>query len=226
MDRPAISAQALTVTLGGIPALRAIDLSVRPGETVGIYGTEGSGKSVLLRTLAGLCVPDDGTLSVLDSTPSDPAVRASLVYLPAHPALPADMTATELITFYAKAFSDFDPTCARDQLTALRLKMSKRFGDLSLPTQKRVQLILAISRAASIFLLDEPFHGDTATRAQTLATVKEHHAKGTTLLFTAREPAETESYVDRFVFLSRGEITREGEPGEKSVSEELGRVSQ
>lgn len=225
MDRPVISAQALTVTLGGIPALRAIDLSVLRGETLGVFGSEGSGKSILLRTLAGLCAPDGGTLSVLGDKPTEPAVRASVSYLPAHAALPADMSAAELIAFYSNAFSDFDSAWARAQLTALRLKMNKRFGELSLPTQKRVQLIFALSRSARLLLLDDPLYGDAATKAQALAWIAERKAEETTLLFTAREPADTEAILDRFLFLSHGEAVGVGVASGISVSEEFRRLS-
>ena len=228
MDPSVITARDLSVALGGTVLLRPLDLSVRLGETVGIFGTAGSGKSILLRLLAGLLARSTGELSVLGNTPSEPSVRAALSYIPAEPSLPSDMTVDALLQFYSRVFSDFDEDAARERLSALKVKRDKRFGDFSLPTKKKVQLILGLSRRARLFLVDEPLYGDAATRAYTLSLLLSVRSPENALVVSASNPAEWEAHVDRYLFLLRGEAVMSGATSESgaSLSDEFRRLSQ
>jgi ABC-type sugar transport system ATPase subunit len=61
---PAIAAVGIAKRFGGVRALRGVDLTVFPGEVVGLVGDNGAGKTTLVNVLAGVIKPDDGTVSV------------------------------------------------------------------------------------------------------------------------------------------------------------------
>lgn len=227
MDHSVITARDVSVALGGATLLRPLDLSVHLGETVGVFGTQGSGKSILLSLLAGLLARKTGELSVLGEAPASTAVRASLSYIPSEPSLPADMTVDGLLDFYERVFSDFDGDAARERLSALKVKRGKRFGDFSLPTKKKVQLILGLSRRARLYLVDEPLCGDAAARAYALSLLLSVRSPENALLVTASEPTELEPYVDRYLFLLRGEAVAKGATADvASLVEEFRRLTQ
>ena len=227
MDHSVITARDVSVVMGGATLLRSLDLSVRLGETVGVFGTAGSGKSVLLSLLAGLLASETGELSVLGDRPTASAVRAALSYIPSEPSLPSDMTVDGLLDFYGRVFSDFDGDAARERISALKVKRDKRFGDFSLPTKKKVQLILGLSRRARLYLVDEPLCGDAAARAYALSLLLSVPSPENALLVTASEPSELASHVDRYLFLLRGEAVAKGATADvTSLSEEFRRLTQ
>jgi D-xylose transport system ATP-binding protein len=61
---PAIAAVGIAKRFGGVRALRGVDVTVFPGEVVGLVGDNGAGKTTLVNVLAGVIKPDDGTVSV------------------------------------------------------------------------------------------------------------------------------------------------------------------
>lgn len=145
-----LSAEHLSVNFGMKQLLRDVSVYLNPGDKIGIIGINGTGKSTLLRILAGVLPPDEGTLT------RDPNVQVS--FLPQNPVMDDDNTVLEQV------FADFPPEFralneyeAKAMLSRLGMtEFDKKIGTLSGGQRKRVALATALIHPADVLLLDEP----------------------------------------------------------------------
>jgi len=191
-------------------ALRAIDLDVEPGECVVLLGPSGCGKTTLLRLLAGLESPDEGSLYIGDRRIND---------LP-----PAERDVAMVFQNYAlyPHFSVFDnvafPLRARrvpEADIATRVKEAARQpAQLSGGQQQRVALARAIVRNPGVYLMDEPLSNlDAQLRVQTRAELKRlQHELGTTTLYVTHDQGEAMTMGARVAVLRQGTLEQVGSP--------------
>ncbi|MFH1496256.1 MAG: ABC transporter ATP-binding protein [Verrucomicrobiota bacterium] len=169
---------------GKIPVLRGVDLVVRAGEMVALWGASGSGKSTLLHLLGGLDVPDRGTLSVcgLDPTREGDRLRlrrdhAGFVFQLHN--LIADLTVSENLAVPALASNrPAGETRARIAELTERVGLSHRLGhrvqDLSGGERQRVAICRALMHRPRLLLADEPTGSlDEQTGDSVFALLKE-----------------------------------------------------
>ncbi len=205
-----LSCEGLSKSYGSAPVLENLYLALAPGEVVGLLGPNGSGKTTLIKLIAGLLTPNAGKIEICGVPPSA-ATRGIVSYLPDRIALPQDMSAEELVGFYARMFSNFDREKAETLLRDLRVNMTKRMKALSKGTREKVLLILTMSRKARLYLLDEPIGGvDPATRDYILKTILSVRSPEATVLISTHLIADVEPYLDSFFFLSEGVIVAGG----------------
>src|SRR5437762_11972056 len=113
---PLIHAESLTHRYpGNILALDNLTLDVEPG-VIGLVGANGAGKSTFLKILLGLLEPTSGEASVLgyDVRREGTRIRSLVGYLPEHDCLPADLSATELVTHMGR-MSGLPAAAARER---------------------------------------------------------------------------------------------------------------
>ena len=145
-----LSAEQISKTYGTRAVLDGVSLYLEPGQKVGVVGVNGTGKTTLLRLLAGAEEPDSGAVS------RDPNVR--LEYLPQTPAFDPDNTVLEQVfagaSAEARELMDYE---AKTVLTKLGLtEFGARMGTLSGGQRKRVALASALVHDCDVLLLDEP----------------------------------------------------------------------
>lgn len=187
--------------------LDAVSFSLCEGEIVGLLGAEGSGKTSLLKTIAGLLLPSEGEILIDGLSPS-PATVASIAYLPDCRHLPDRLTTTELVRLFSTMFADFDAERAKAHLHALRVNTEKRFSALSRGTQEKIRLILTMSRRARLYLLDEPFgSSDSATRDYLIQIILASKSDDSALLLATSDGAPWEDMLDSLLLLSEGRLT-------------------
>jgi heme ABC exporter ATP-binding subunit CcmA len=197
---------------GRFPALSGVDLSVEAGEVVVVLGPNGSGKTSLLRTCAGLLNVSSGTAVVLgcDLREDRVAVR-SLVGLLGHAApLYDELSARENVRFATRALGyptdRVDPALERLGLVG-RLRRTP-VGRLSAGQRRRVALAALVARSPELWLLDEPHAGlDAAARRLLGELVEEAATGGAAVLLSSHEPDLSVPMADRVVSLAGGTIT-------------------
>ena len=204
--QPVYEAHKLSKYYGQIHALDHLDLSLTPGRLVGLLGPNGSGKTTLIKISAGLLTPDSGNVLIRGMAPG-PDTKAIVSYLPDRMALPAEMTAEDIVSMYADFFSDFDRTKAQEMLRDLHLSASQRIGSMSKGTQEKVQLCLVMSRAAKLYLLDEPLGGvDPAAREYILSTILRNYSEDAAVLFSTHLISDIEKVLDEVAILREGKL--------------------
>lgn len=145
-----LSAENISKTYGTRPVLDGVSLYLDRGEKLGVIGVNGTGKTTLLRILAGAEEPDTGTVS------RDPNVRVE--YLPQAPLFQGERTVLEQV------FADLDPTArelaeyeAKSVLTQLGItRFDQPVGELSGGQRKRVAMASALVHPCDVLILDEP----------------------------------------------------------------------
>ncbi|MCC0784966.1 ABC transporter ATP-binding protein [Clostridioides sp. ES-S-0108-01] len=201
--------------------LKNIDLNIPKGKIVGLLGPNGSGKSTMIKLMNGLLHPDNGEIMINGIKPSA-ETKKIVSYLPERTYLNDWMKVSDLLKFFYDFYSDFDVRRANEMIKSLDIDVNERLKTMSKGTKEKVQLILVMSRNASIYILDEPIGGvDPAARSYILKTVLKNYSEDSTLLIATHLISEIENICDEVIFISKGEIVLQGDV--ESIREEKGK---
>jgi ABC-type cobalamin/Fe3+-siderophores transport system ATPase subunit len=200
-----LTAQHLSLHAGTRTLVESLDLTLEPGEVLGILGANGAGKSTLLMVLAGLAAPAQGQVT-LDGQPVaelPPLTRAQHIGL-----LPqgdeggffgsvADFVALGHYPFGTTP--DLAPHLATWELTELA---RRPLATLSGGERQRARLAQLAVQAPRIALLDEPLtHLDPAHQARLLAWARGEADAGRSVVLTLHDPNWAACHCDRLLFL-------------------------
>ncbi len=187
-------------------ALNHVNFSIQPGRIVGLLGPNGSGKTTFIKIANGLLTPTSGKLRI-DQQDVGIESKKIVSYLPDCVSLPDWMKIKELVNFYASFYEDFNTQKASEMLQNLKLDWNMRFKALSKGNKEKVQLVLAMSREAKLYLLDEPMGGvDPATRDYILNTIITNYSEHSTVIISTHLILDVEKILDEVLFINQGEI--------------------
>ena len=218
----AIRCKNVTKRFGSVRAVDHVDLTVAPGEFLGLLGPSGCGKTTFLRLIAGFEVPDTGTIEIGDVRVVGPKRwilperrRVGMVFQDY--ALFPHMTVAKNVAYGVRKWPD-----QRERVgNALRLVGLDSFRErmpheLSGGQQQRVALARALAPEPDVILLDEPFSNlDVALRARIRAETREILDRaGATVIFVTHDQEEALSLADRVAVMWDGRIVQVGEPEE------------
>lgn len=160
----AVRAQGLVKSYGKVKALNGVSLDVRHGETFGIIGPDGAGKSTLFRLLTSLLVPDEGTAQVegLDTVRDYREIRKIIGYMPGKFSLYQDLTVEENLTFFATLFGTTiqeNYHLVEDIYKQIEPFKTRMAGKLSGGMKQKLALCCALIHKPKVLFLDEPTTG-------------------------------------------------------------------
>ena len=219
---PVLECKGLTKRFGRTAALDEVSLTVEPGRIVGLLGPNGSGKTTLIKLANGLLTPDGGYIAVCGAAPGRES-HSLVSYLPERTAIPTWMTARQLLDFYGDFYQDFRREAAEEMLDHLGIQPRQAVKQMSKGTREKVQLIMVMSRAAKLYLLDEPIGGvDPATRDYILSTIIGNYNPDAAVVISTHLIADVEKVLDEVIFISQGRValqsTVDGIREEKGMS--------
>ena len=201
-----LTCKGLSKRFGATQALDHVDLAVEPGRIVGLLGPNGSGKTTLIKLANGLLTPSEGELRVCGLLPGKES-HACVSYLPERTAIPTWMSVTQLLDFYQDFYADFRRDTAEEMLAHLNIPPKQRIKQMSKGTREKVQLIMVMSRAAKLYLLDEPIGGvDPATRDYILSTIIGNYNPDAAVVISTHLIADVEKVLDDVVFINQGRV--------------------
>lgn len=201
-----IECRGLYKSYGLRPALSGVDLEVGPGRIVGLLGPNGSGKTTLIKLLCGLLQPTTGWLAI-DGEAVGPYTKSVVSYLPDRMYFADWMKAVDLFDLFRDFYADFDYQKALAMCRSLGVEPKDRLKAMSKGTKEKVQLVLAMSRAAKLYLLDEPIAGvDPAARDFILRTILTNYDPEGTVLLSTHLISDIEKVLDEAIFLKQGKI--------------------
>ena len=193
-----LTAENLRKNYGMKQLLDGVTLYLNQGERIGLIGVNGTGKSTLLKLLAGAESPDEGRVAL------DPNVQVS--YLPQTPALNDELTVLEQVfAGHPAEFREINEYEAKTILTKLGIAdFDRKIGELSGGQRKRVALATVFVHPADVLILDEPTnHLD----AEMVAWLEQRLARFTGgLVMVTHDRYFLENVVTKIAELNRGEL--------------------
>jgi heme ABC exporter ATP-binding subunit CcmA len=211
VSTPVILLRSVVALAGRFPVLAGVDLEVVDGETVLLEGSNGAGKTSLLRVLAGLLAVTEGEAFVLghDLVADRKTVRQSVGFLGHDPFVYDDLTIEENVEFFVR-ISGADRSQVRPALQRFALDgrlSSTPAGRASQGQRRRIALAMLVARSPKLWLLDEPHAGlDAATRAELDLVIAEATSSGCTVLYSSHESERSASAAHRTVYIEGGQV--------------------
>ncbi|MGK9458945.1 ABC transporter ATP-binding protein [Streptomyces sp. G6] len=212
----AAEVRSLAVRRDRIRALRGVDLTVSPGETVALMGRNGAGKSTLLSALVGLVEPSAGSVRAGDAVPHrtaprDLVRRVGLVPQESRDLLYADTVAAECAA--ADRDAEAAPGTCRALLTGLLPGVADDTHPRDLSEGQRLTLALSVVLTARppLLLLDEPTRGlDYAAKARLAGILRSLAAEGHAIVLATHDVELAAELAHRVVLLAEGEVIADG----------------
>ena len=196
----------LSRSFGEVRALDNVNLSLPGGRIVGLLGPNGSGKTTLIKILNGLLQPSAGEVRIAGNAPGV-ETKKIVSYLPDRGYFPEWMRVGDMIELFADFYADFDRVKAAEMCRVLGLDEKLPIKTLSKGTREKMQLMLVMSRAAKLYLLDEPIAGvDPAAREFIMRTILTNYSEDGTVLISTHLILDGEQVLDEAVFLRQGQV--------------------
>lgn len=197
--------QKLTKRIHQKIILDDISFSLPKGEIVGLVGRNGTGKTTLLRTLAGQYLADEGEVWIQGTNIFvSPMFKEEIFYIDEKANFFASYTLGQLATFYRSVYPQFDEIYYQQLMKRYELTKVMRFKAVSKGMQGLFKMILAIASRATYLLLDEPFDGlDVIIRKEVIGLLVGYiEESGHTALIASHDLDELDHLVDRVFFLN------------------------
>jgi ABC-2 type transport system ATP-binding protein len=211
-----IQVQGLDKSYQKLHVLRGVDFDVAPGSIFALLGSNGAGKTTVVRILSTLLKPDAGTASVngfdVATQPAD--VRESVSLTGQFAAVDEVLSGRENLVLVARLRRLKDPGRIADDLLArfqLTDAAGRRVSTYSGGMRRRLDIAMSLIGNPPVIFLDEPTTGlDPQARIEVWQAVKELAGQGTTVLLTTQYLDEAEQLADRIAILHQGRIIANG----------------
>ncbi|MDP5273898.1 ABC transporter ATP-binding protein [Chengkuizengella axinellae] len=188
-------------------ALKDINIELPKGKIIGIIGENGSGKSTMLKLIAGLIRPTKGFVKVNDIQ-TNRRVSEIVTYLSELDAYYAMYTVKQTMDFFATQYKDFDLEKANQIMKFMKLEPSQKVKNLSKGNRGRLKIVLSLARDVPYIILDEPFSGlDPMVRESVVKGLLSYiDLEKQTVIITTHEIQEVEALLDMIVVIRNGQI--------------------
>ncbi len=205
-DKYAFKVRDLTKDYDGHVVLNNISFDIPRGKIVGLLGPNGCGKSTLMKILAGVIHDYTGNIKI-GGRPIGIGSKAHLAYLPDRTYFPERFRTVDCINYFADFFADFDKVKAIEFAAKFGLDLNQRIKTMSKGMQEKLQLLMVMSRAADIYLLDEPLGGvDPAARAVILDIIMSNYKENATVVISTHLVNDLEHSFDHVLMLGHGSV--------------------
>ena len=196
----------LNKSFGKKQILKDVSFSLTGGKIIGLLGKNGAGKSTLIKLINDLLTPTSGEILVNGKKVGIESKKV-ISYLPERTYLNKQMKVSEVIEYFKDFYDDFDEKKAKKLLKDLDLDIEERLTKMSKGMQEKVQLVLVMSRAADLYILDEPLGGvDPATRDYILDTILSNFKENASVVISTHLISDIERILDEVIFIDKGKI--------------------
>ncbi|MEU8020023.1 ATP-binding cassette domain-containing protein [Micromonospora parva] len=215
-EQPAIHVHGLEKTFNQLKVLRGVDIDVARGSIFALLGSNGAGKTTVVRILATLLKADGGTARVagFDVATQAADVRLAISLTGQFAAVDEILTGRENLVLVARLRHLREPGVIADELLrrfSLTEAGSRRVQTYSGGMRRRLDIAMSLIGNPPVIFLDEPTTGlDPEARIEVWQAVRELASGGTTVLLTTQYLDEAEQLADRIAILHEGRIVVNG----------------
>ena len=220
---PILEGQRLDTYYGQSHILRGASLAIRPGDTIGLMGRNGMGKTTLIRTLVGLVKPRRGEIRIdgKDATrsPTHAIARRGIAYVPEGRGIFATLSVAENLAIAERAGADGSRRWTQKTVLELFPRLAERINNGGDQLSGGEQQMLAIGRALvtnpRLLILDEATEGlAPIVRDEIWKTIRLIRETGMATVIVDKTVAAVTAIADRVVILVKGEVVFEAPPAE------------
>ena len=230
-----ISTKNLNISYGNLDIVKDLNLDIPKGKITTIIGSNGCGKSTILKTIARIIQAKSGdifvnNINIKEQSPKD--LAKVMAVLPQSPQAPSGLTVEELIAYgrfpHQKGFGkmrkeDEDIVTWALQSTGIEEFRERPIEALSGGQRQRAWIAMALAQQTEILILDEPTtYLDLAHQLEILKLLEELNRKqGTTIVMVIHELNNAARFADHMIGVKKGKVVCEGTAHEVMTKENL-----
>jgi ABC-2 type transport system ATP-binding protein len=220
-----------TKTFGDVKAVQNLNLTIKKGEIFSLIGPNGSGKTTIIKSIAGLLHPTEGEIKITGAdVVSEPEKTKSVIgYIPDNPEIWSYITGEEFL-YMTGAFYGIDKQKTADQIPTLLnifdlAGIEKNyFRDYSRGNKQKFTILAAFLHSPQLLLIDEPIVGlDPVSADIAQKEFQKFAGNGGAILMATHTLEVAESISDRIGFLKEGEMKASGDIQELKQKAGLGK---
>ncbi len=230
MSEPILKVTDLVRHFGAVKAVDGISFELKAGQSVGLIGANGSGKTTTMRLLTTLDLPDSGSIEFegIDALAYPEKVRARIGWMPDELVPVEHTTVSDYIDFFARAYGLTGSKRVAEVKRVLVFcgieELSKRYiNKLSKGQTQRLSLARTLIGNPDFLVMDEPAAGlDPQARLEFKQLVRALQQQGKTLLISSHILSELAEMCDSMIFMDKGHVIRRGSQEELVAGDEPG----
>ncbi len=190
------------------PVFDNLSLQFSGGHVYGLLGKNGTGKSTLLRNIAGLLFPSSGVITVNGHTPADrqPLFLSDVFMVPEEFYLP-DISITEFLAYQAPFYSKFSQHKFQNYMSVFQIPTDSTLQNMSYGQKKKVLISFALATNVRLLLMDEPTNGlDIMSKSQFRKVLAEALNEDRCIIISTHQVKDLENLIDRITVVESGKI--------------------
>ena len=202
-------------------ALENVSLDFEQGKIYGLLGPNGSGKTTLINVVAGLHKQKSGIVLIYYEMLSYKS-KAYVSYMPTENYLYENFKVIDILKYYNTMYEDFRYDYAVNLLNDIDVNSDIKISNLSSGQIGKLKTVIALSRDAQIYMLDEPLNGvDVLSRDTILDLIAKSHSENKIIIISTHLVSEIEKILDTVIFLKEGIVEVFGDAEELRQERQL-----
>ncbi|WP_163183238.1 MULTISPECIES: ABC transporter ATP-binding protein [Neobacillus] len=195
-------------------AIENVNLRIQKGSIYGLIGSNGAGKTTIIKLLAGIYLQEKGEV-MIDGQPVFENVRLKqkLFYIPDQPHFFSQYTTKQMARFYKSCYPTWDERRFQNLINAFEVDINKKIQTFSKGWQRQIAFILALSVKPEILILDEPMDGLDPVVRRKVKNLMIHDVaeREMTILISSHNLREIEDICDHIGIIHKGTLIMEKE---------------
>jgi ABC-2 type transport system ATP-binding protein len=190
----------------GVHALDGVSLEVKSGQIVGVLGPNMSGKTTLLKAIAGLVTPDSGSIVYPDDAKGIQRLK-TFSFLPDMAEFPKYMKLPDLFNYFEDMYTDFIRETGLQLAKMLEIPTNRPLYKFSKGMKERASLAMTFARKTSLYLLDEPLGGiDPVGKTMIMEAILTAPPENASIMLSTHLVKDVENIFDSVIFVKDGKI--------------------
>lgn len=187
-------------------ALSNVSLNFEPGKIYGLLGPNGSGKTTLMKVIAGLHKQTNGEV-LINNEELSYKTKAYVSYMPTENFMYDNFRVIDILKFYDSMYEDFRYDYAINFINEVNINLNYKIANLSSGQIGKLKVVIALSRDAQIYMLDEPLNGvDVLSRDTIIDIITKSHGENKIIIISTHLVSEIEKILDTVIFLKNGVV--------------------
>lgn len=204
-----IEIKGVTKKFDEITALNKVSATIEDGQVFGLIGTNGAGKSTMIRTICGIFKPEEGEVTIDgENVYENPPVKSKVFFISDDQFFFQGSTPLDMVRYYQTLYPSFDKERFLKLMETLKLDPKRKINTFSKGMRKQLSVMLGVSAGTKYLLCDETFDGLDPVIRQAIKSlfIREMEDRGLTPIIASHNLRELEDICDHVGLLHEGGI--------------------